>query len=141
MPGTHHSWIKHYGHQNWGNDHQVVKALDCQTNSPCQHHEKCIEKSVENMLSDVRVWRVKSSSVVSWYHFISSNMNILWVFIVQIDTFFCFSRVTFFSCDDWNLCRGIILMIFFLFKWDVFCWKPAKFLATYSRNIPSTNIF
>lgn len=30
-------------------------ALDCSTNSPCQHLRKCIEKGTENMHTDVRI--------------------------------------------------------------------------------------
>ena len=33
----------------------MIKALDCLTNSPCQHLRNCIENSVENMSTDVRV--------------------------------------------------------------------------------------
>ena len=43
----------------WGNYLQL-KKLDCKTNSPCQYHWKCLENSVENMHTDVRVYRVKS---------------------------------------------------------------------------------
>ena len=32
--------------------------------SPCQHLRQCIENSVENMYSDVRVSRIKIKSVV-----------------------------------------------------------------------------
>ena len=31
------------------------EPFDWQTNSPCQHHRKCIKISVENMHTDVRV--------------------------------------------------------------------------------------
>ena len=35
------------------------EALNCETNSPCQFPGKCVENSLENMHSDVRMWRVK----------------------------------------------------------------------------------
>ena len=31
------------------------EALDCYTNSPCQHLSKCMENSLENMQTDVRL--------------------------------------------------------------------------------------
>ena len=31
------------------------EALDCYTNSPCQHLRKCMENSMENMHTDVRL--------------------------------------------------------------------------------------
>ena len=31
------------------------EALDCCTNSPCQHLSKCMENSLENMHTDVRL--------------------------------------------------------------------------------------
>ena len=31
------------------------EALDCYTNSPCQHLSKCMENSLENMHTDVRL--------------------------------------------------------------------------------------
>ena len=31
------------------------------TNSPYKYHRKCIENSMENMQTDVRVYRIKSS--------------------------------------------------------------------------------
>ena len=31
------------------------EALDCYTNSPCQHLSKCMENSMENMHTDVRL--------------------------------------------------------------------------------------
>ena len=31
------------------------EALDCYTNSPCQHLRKCMENSMENMLTDIRL--------------------------------------------------------------------------------------
>ena len=33
----------------------MKKALDSKTNSPCQHLSKCLENSMENMHTDVRV--------------------------------------------------------------------------------------
>ena len=36
----------------------MKEALDCQTNSPCQHLKKCIENSMENIDTDIRVLRV-----------------------------------------------------------------------------------
>ena len=31
------------------------EALDCYTNSPCQHLSKCMENSLENIHTDVRL--------------------------------------------------------------------------------------
>ena len=31
-----------------------LRCFDCKTNSPCQDYRKCIEKSMENMDTDVR---------------------------------------------------------------------------------------
>ena len=39
-------------------DVSVYRANYCLTNSPCWHPRKCIENSRENMLTDVRVYRV-----------------------------------------------------------------------------------
>ena len=36
-----------------------IEALDCLSNSPCQHLGKCKENSMENIHTDVRVQRVK----------------------------------------------------------------------------------
>ena len=41
----------------------TLRGFDCLTNSPCQYHRKCIENSVENMGTDVRVSRVNSKSI------------------------------------------------------------------------------
>ena len=41
-------------HENKGNDQQP-RTLDCETNSPFQNLKKCIENSIENMHTDVRV--------------------------------------------------------------------------------------
>ena len=35
------------------------RSFDCLTNSPCQNQMKCINKSMENVDTDVRVLRVK----------------------------------------------------------------------------------
>ena len=40
-----------------------LRKFDCETNSPCQYWRKCIEKSIENMDTDVRVERVKKKSM------------------------------------------------------------------------------
>ena len=40
---------------------EAKEALDYWTNSPRQHPRKCIENSMENMHSDVRVYRVKAT--------------------------------------------------------------------------------
>ena len=32
-----------------------LEALDCLTNSPCQHIRKCVENSKDNMHTDVRM--------------------------------------------------------------------------------------
>ena len=40
---------------------KAKEALYYWTNSPCQHPRKCIENSMENMHSDVRVYRVKAT--------------------------------------------------------------------------------
>lgn len=34
---------------------QTEEAIDCKTNSPCKYVRKCIEISVENLNTDVRV--------------------------------------------------------------------------------------
>ena len=47
-------------HTYWRKWSATQKALDCWSNSPCQHLRKCIENSLENMHTDVRVWRVNS---------------------------------------------------------------------------------
>ena len=41
-------------HENEGNDQQP-RTLDCETNSPFQNLMKCMENSMENMHTDVRV--------------------------------------------------------------------------------------
>ena len=33
----------------------MKEDLDCKTNSPCWHFKKCLENSMENMLTDFRV--------------------------------------------------------------------------------------
>ena len=33
----------------------TLMSSDCETNSPCQYPRKCIENSMENMLTDVKL--------------------------------------------------------------------------------------
>ena len=54
------SKLNHKGYRNKGNDHKLKKALDCSTNSPYLHFRRCIENSIENVFTDVRVKRVKN---------------------------------------------------------------------------------
>ena len=42
-------------------------ALDCLTNSPHQHHRKCIKNSMENFHTGVRVQRTKGLLTVEVY--------------------------------------------------------------------------
>ena len=42
-----------YGHENKENYQQL--AVDCYTNSPCQHLGECMEKSAKNIYTDVRL--------------------------------------------------------------------------------------
>ena len=44
---------------NISTESNIKAALDCWTNSPCQHFRKCIENSMENMHTDARVQRVE----------------------------------------------------------------------------------
>ena len=48
-----------------------------ETNSPCQHLRKCIENSMENMHTDVRLLRVKLSSVDFRWPGYGSKLEIL----------------------------------------------------------------
>ena len=50
-----HPSIKHWGHENKGNDHQLKKLLIVEENSPCKNPKKCLESSKENIHTDVRV--------------------------------------------------------------------------------------
>ena len=43
----------------WGKLSPSEEALDCWINSPCEHHRKC-KDSMENMDTDVRVWKVNA---------------------------------------------------------------------------------
>ena len=57
--------MKGYGPKNKGNDHHLEKALACGENSPCQLIRKCIENSMENMHTDVKVYRVNRASFIN----------------------------------------------------------------------------
>ena len=50
-----HPQITHKSHENKGHHCQLKEALNCLTNSLCQHLGKCIENSKENMHTDVRM--------------------------------------------------------------------------------------
>ena len=58
------------------NDHQLSptkESLDCFTNSPHQHLEKCIENRRENMYTDVRAFKgLNKKSLLGTIH----NMNV-----------------------------------------------------------------
>ena len=51
----------HYGKRNikiFNLNRKTLWRFDCQTNSPCQHLEKCIENSLENMYTGIMVWGI-----------------------------------------------------------------------------------
>ena len=50
--------LRSWEYRKWST---ITEALDRQANSPCQHLWKCIENSMENVHTDVRVERVKTS--------------------------------------------------------------------------------
>ena len=60
-----HPLIKDESHKNKWNDQLLWEALDCSANSPSQHFRRCAENSMENVHTDVWVWRVN--------HFIFSS--------------------------------------------------------------------
>ena len=41
----------------------MKESLDCHTNSPCQLSRKCVENSMENLHTDVRVSSVNERAV------------------------------------------------------------------------------
>ena len=51
----HHCWIKQYGHESEENDGSLKKTCDCQTNSPCQYHRKCVWSCMENIHIEMMV--------------------------------------------------------------------------------------
>ena len=55
------------------------EALDCSTNSPCQHFRKCIGNSMENMHTDVWVFSFKDCYTVD-HSFVSCYcLELLWI--------------------------------------------------------------
>ena len=72
---------------NKGNDHQIKEALDCSTNSPCQHLRKCLQNSMENLHTDIRVYsavrkifttrtRFLENRLVNWFEgYITQGIN------------------------------------------------------------------
>ena len=51
--------------REWRKWLSTKEALDCSTNSPCQHVRKCIENIIVNMHTDVRMQRVLSKSITA----------------------------------------------------------------------------
>ena len=64
----------------------TLRGFDCLTNSPCQYQRKCIENSVENMGTDVRVSRVNSKSISNWdkAYQLNAELSILFQFKFMI---------------------------------------------------------
>ena len=60
----HYPWLKHYSHENKGNDHQLKELLIVIQILLVSVLWKCIENSMHNMHTDVRVLRVKWNSVL-----------------------------------------------------------------------------
>ena len=65
--------------REWRERSSTEEALDCWTNSPCQHLRKCRQINKESMHTSVRVWRVKWVSI---HQLLILNWSAFWSCVV-----------------------------------------------------------
>ena len=54
-----------YSHENKGRLPSAKKVIDCYTNSSCQHLRECLENSMENIFTNVKVLMVNIVMIYS----------------------------------------------------------------------------
>ena len=63
------------------------EALDCSTNSPCQHLRKCIENGMERMHTDARVQRIKATLEMMLFRVSPEIISLITTFYQLIQCF------------------------------------------------------